>query len=332
MVRVRVDIENISTVVTHSSHQQTTLRDELLQQSDLHQRVDQRVGRLVELLENQSNRLQDGHATQLGPFYRAPLPNRRQRGPALKPRRPSQGPSQLEGVSVKVMQYASACQPKCPCSCHEYKKSASPAFLDRVLGQMFIGYTGLPLFSPKCTSQECQKGQVPRVSLEYWFPLGFFWSQIVSVQAGFSQSFGPQFQMRTLRRVPDSAPCVNFALEGNIEALKDLFARGLASPQDVSSTRGYSLLRVSRIHLRDEPLLNVHAVGSLRQAKRNLPISSICRGRYRLQVGTLDILYHFAISINPHYADPYPKMTTVRKIRLVTSCSKVRYREKPLSY
>lgn len=197
---------------------------------------------------------------------------------------------------------------------------------------MFIGYTGLPLFSPKCSSQECQKGRVPRVSLEYWFPLGFFWSQTVSVQAGFSHYFGPQFQMRTLRRVPDSAPCVNFALEGNIEALKDLFARGLASPQDVSSTRGYSLLRVSGIHLFDETLLNVYAVGSVRQAERNLPISSICRGRYRLQVGALEILYRFGILINPRCADPYPKMTTVRKIRPVTSCSKVLYREKPQSY
>lgn len=60
---------------------------------------------------------------------------------------------------------------------------------------------------------------------------------------GICQSFGPQFQLKTLRRVPDSAPCVNFALEGNTQALKDLFVRGLASPQDVSSTRGYSLLR-----------------------------------------------------------------------------------------
>ncbi|KAL9093265.1 MAG: hypothetical protein Q9165_004006 [Trypethelium subeluteriae] len=67
--------------------------------------------------------------------------------------------------------------------------------------------------------------------------------EIVRVQMGVSQSFGPQFQLKTLRRVPDSAPCVNFALAGNVAALKDLFARGLASPQDVSSTRGYSLLR-----------------------------------------------------------------------------------------
>ena len=48
-----------------------------------------------------------------------------------------------------------------------------------------------------------------------------------------------------LRRVPDSAACVNFALTGNIDGLKDLFKRGLASPKDVSSTRGYSILRVS---------------------------------------------------------------------------------------
>ena len=244
MVRVRVDIENISTVASHSSQEQAVLRDQLLQQSDLNQRVDQRVGRLVELLENQSNRWQDGQTTQLGPFYRAPLLNRRQRSPAIKAKKKPQDLPQSEGVGVKVVQYSSACRPRCPCSCHEYKKSASPTFFNRVLGQMFIGYTGLPLFSPKCSSQQCQKGQVPRVSLEYWFPLGFFWSQIVSLQAGFSQNLGPHFQLKTLRRVPDSAPCVNFALEGNIDALKDLFVRGLASPQDVSSTRGYSLLRV----------------------------------------------------------------------------------------
>lgn len=36
---------------------------------------------------------------------------------------------------------------------------------------------------------------------------------------------------------------VNFALNGNIDGLKDLFKKGLASPQDVSTTRGYSVLR-----------------------------------------------------------------------------------------
>jgi hypothetical protein len=54
-------------------------------------------------------------------------------------------------------------------------------------------------------------------------------------------------QLNFLRKVPDSAPCIDFALFRNIDGLKDLFARGLALPRDVSSTRGYSVLRVSFI-------------------------------------------------------------------------------------
>ena len=88
--------------------------------------------------------------------------------------------------------------------------------------------------------------QVPHVSLDYWFPLGFFWSHIVRFQVDYQENIGPQMSLRTLRRIPDSAQCVNFALNGNIDGLKDLFARGLAPPRDVSSSRGYPILRVSQ--------------------------------------------------------------------------------------
>ena len=62
---------------------------------------------------------------------------------------------------------------------------------------------------------------------------------------------GPQFSLRSLRRVPDSAQCVHYATQGNIEGLRDLFGRGLASPWDVSSTRGYTLSRVGRTIVRE---------------------------------------------------------------------------------
>ncbi|KAG0155365.1 hypothetical protein PDIDSM_940 [Penicillium digitatum] len=39
------------------------------------------------------------------------------------------------------------------------------------------------------------------------------------------------------------AACVSFALNGNVDGLKYLFSRGLASPNDVSTSRGYSVLR-----------------------------------------------------------------------------------------
>ncbi|KAI0906194.1 ankyrin repeat-containing domain protein [Ustulina deusta] len=54
---------------------------------------------------------------------------------------------------------------------------------------------------------------------------------------------GPSLQLKTLRRIPDSAEAITFAMNGNIEGVKSLFGRGLASPVDVSDTRGYSLLR-----------------------------------------------------------------------------------------
>ncbi|KAL8834483.1 MAG: hypothetical protein Q9170_003718 [Blastenia crenularia] len=66
---------------------------------------------------------------------------------------------------------------------------------------------------------------------------------IVRMSLTYEQNLGPHFEISTLRRVPDSAQCVTFALNGNIEGLKDLFRRGLASPRDVSSTRGYSVVR-----------------------------------------------------------------------------------------
>jgi hypothetical protein len=54
----------------------------------------------------------------------------------------------------------------------------------------------------------------------------------------------PQFQLTTQRRVPDTTKSIVFALNGNIDGLRDLFSRGLASPWDVSDSRGFSLMRV----------------------------------------------------------------------------------------
>lgn len=60
---------------------------------------------------------------------------------------------------------------------------------------------------------------------------------------GYQPNIGSLLQLDTLRRVPDTAQCVSFALNGDTEGLKYLFEKGLASPRDVSTTRGYSVLR-----------------------------------------------------------------------------------------
>jgi hypothetical protein len=113
-----------------------------------------------------------------------------------------------------------------------------------VLGQLFVEYAGIPAVTGKCNSSTCERAQTTQMSVEYWFPTTLFWSKIVRFQMTYLSNLGPSFQLRTLRRVPDSAPAVNFAMNGNIQGLQELFRRGTASPQDVSDTRGYSLLRV----------------------------------------------------------------------------------------
>lgn len=97
-----------------------------------------------------------------------------------------------------------------------------------------------------------------------------FLSQIIRLQLSFD-TMGPQFALSCLRRVPDTAQCVGYAQAGNIKGLKDLFTQGLASPRDVSSTRGYSLLRVGgSTQVPASPYLTQHTVGTLCKSVRHM--------------------------------------------------------------
>lgn len=56
-------------------------------------------------------------------------------------------------------------------------------------------------------------------------------------------TMAPPLQLYQRRSVEDTADSVLFAMKGDIEGLKRLFARGEASPVDESSSRGFSLIR-----------------------------------------------------------------------------------------
>lgn len=201
----------------------------------------------TKMVDNKMEGVLQKHTAQIETHTTALLTNQDARldPPNSKSRPHKNTTSQTEGMAINGTQYASACPMTCVCSCHRQAKAPAPAFINRVLGQLFVGAAGIPLLSTKCDYHACKSSRAPRVTVEYWFPLGVFWSQIVRLQVGYQANMGPQFSLRSLRRVPDSAQCVHYAMHGNIEGLKDLFRRGQASPLDVSSTRGYTLSRVS---------------------------------------------------------------------------------------
>ncbi|KAL9023988.1 MAG: hypothetical protein Q9196_006841, partial [Gyalolechia fulgens] len=257
MLRIRLDLESLSAVVPHAMDQTQGMREDVMLNLAQHNAglqtsinhvydiVDQRIAKVEDMIKKQGDRLQSEQSTQIGPYLRPILAERRRRSSKSASRLNALQPSRSEGVRIRLNQYASNCSSNCRCACHISKRSSTPTVVDRILGQMFVGYAGIPLLNAKCDVAECDKSQIPYVNMEYWFPLGLFWSQIVRLQLGYQSHLGPQVSLSMLRRVPDHAPCIKFAVDGSIDGLKDLFKRGLASPKDVSSTRGYSILRVS---------------------------------------------------------------------------------------
>ena len=219
---------------------QARLRDDLLDSLSLISAFASKMveNRMERVLQNHTAQIETATAQlladqniRLDPIIRRPPKIRRQaQSQSSKPRQPRNKPLKIEGVAINVSQYASACQTTCVCSCHRQTKALMPAFLNHVLGHLFMGTAGVPILSTKCDYHACKSTSVPRFSVEYWFPLGVFWSQVVQLQVGYNASMGPRFSLRSLRGVPDSAHCVHYAMDGNIEGLKNLFARGLASP------------------------------------------------------------------------------------------------------
>ncbi|OAA52958.1 ankyrin repeat containing protein [Cordyceps fumosorosea ARSEF 2679] len=195
--------------------------------------VDARIDRVEAMTRTQSTAMHTSQIQQIGPLYSASAPPARQNAVRqVSPVSAARIRANSTSVRVRLRQAQATCHPGCCCACHTERSATSPSFLHRMLGQVFIGYCGLPLLSSNCDRDNCARKQIPTATMEYWFPLGFCWSQIVRLHLAYDANTGPSLQLSTLRQVSDSAPCVGFALNGNTEGLKNLFQQGLASPRD----------------------------------------------------------------------------------------------------
>ncbi|KAI0474231.1 ankyrin repeat-containing domain protein [Xylaria cf. heliscus] len=237
MLRIRLDVQAISAVTTQSSENQIALSEKFLATLS---GVDERIARVENLLQTQARHLHSSQSMQVGSLYQSERPKPKR--PLLQAQHGPSNPANMNDMGVRITPYIVSCRAGCPCSCHLQRRSSSPHFLSSLLGRLTIGTSGMPVLNAKCDDDACRGSPIHQVSLEYWFPLGF-WSSIIRMQVTYGPNMGPTLNLETLRRVPDSAVSVNYAVSGNIEGLKHLFRQGRASPRDVSTTRGYSLLR-----------------------------------------------------------------------------------------
>ena len=260
-MRVELDLRRVSVVTAEMSQNQESLHETVLQNlnhskegfvqtlqknQDL---VDQRLNGLEQMLMEQFSRIQTQQTCSGGSNF-PEVPNQRHKQSTrgyraeVNQRASKSGPF-IEGICIRTAQYISVvCQSQCPCACHLPHKYETPGFVARILGKLFLGYAGMPLMSRRCDTASCVRKQTPCLNMEYWFP-GWFLSHIIRLQVRYQPAVGPHMELSTLRRVPEGAQCIAFALSGNIDGLKDLFIRGLASPKDVDAGRGWGILRVS---------------------------------------------------------------------------------------
>lgn len=99
--------------------------------------------------------------------------------------------SSARTYAFSVSSQSSSCSRVCPCSCHRQKPAAFrfsiPPLLGKICGDLFGGYTGYPVASPRCSHQSCLRLTQMRLHLIYLFPS---WFVRKSLEILIQRSFG----------------------------------------------------------------------------------------------------------------------------------------------
>ena len=138
-----------------------------------------------------------------------------------------------------------SCHGQCYCSCHIRKRARTPASLENLMGNLFVGYTGMPLSQRICNLPTCQHQQRGfSAQFTYYFPWWFVARALVAT-ISIGLAMGPEFTLRLPHVVPESSPIFQLARSGNVQGLAYLFNNGLASPYDIAGESGATVLHES---------------------------------------------------------------------------------------
>ena len=135
------------------------------------------------------------------------------------------------------------CERWCSCACHVNSTFRYPEWMRSSFGGLFVGYTGIPVFTPPCSEASCKQRSTPFIEVTYCFP-GWFVSRVWSLNFRISAIGGPELNLRMPRMVNWSTPLWKASVVGDISTIQRLFASGKASPLDVN-VYGQTALHVS---------------------------------------------------------------------------------------
>ena len=149
--------------------------------------------------------------------------------------------STANGFCIRTKHFSNvSCGHCCICVCHKDRRMRTPQVLDKFIGTLFVGYSGLPVFIQECNQQSCHSRSRPLAYVNYVFPQWFL-ARMVSF-VGTMHASGPMATLRIQRTIPANAELFTFAKLGKTEELANLFKSGRASPNDVHYVSGVTAL------------------------------------------------------------------------------------------
>ena len=145
-------------------------------------------------------------------------------------------------INARARTFRVSCEPWCSCTCHKQRTFRIPERLRATIGGLFIGYTGMPVFTPSCTEAKCHQRSAPSIEVTYHFP-NWFLSRVLSLNMRLSSLAGPEINMCMPRMVDWTTPLWRESQSGATHAVQALFSNKKASPYDVNAY-GQSSLHV----------------------------------------------------------------------------------------
>jgi hypothetical protein len=152
---------------------------------------------------------------------------------------------EIYNVDINAVQRAiSPCKERCSCICHSPRRITFPKFIVPLLGFLSITVSGLLPDYHQCSETSCLRRSILRTHISYRFPWWFL-ARILRLSFGMYPGEGPVASLRVNRVVTDDAEIMDFVKAGNLEGVKSLFRRRLASPNDVNFSCDVPILSVS---------------------------------------------------------------------------------------
>lgn len=139
------------------------------------------------------------------------------------------------------------CNGNCECICHSRKRIQTPELLNQVLGHLFIGYAGLPVWTRDCNIGSCTNQYSRAVQVSYTFP-GWLLSRTVDLTAAMTYTNEPHFGLKVRNRIQNTDnSAFTLARNGNLQGIINLFHERRISPNDLNAWTGDTALHVSSV-------------------------------------------------------------------------------------